>query len=545
VEKSDIASPGLSFSLNQETGELHAIFKPTAGVAPPDLAGLHAALQTDAYAQFDFIEGALVGFVTQAQKASSALSILIAKRVDVAPRLLISDNFMTAHLTLVRAPDGVAPQLSSIIEMLQQKGIVFGILMEQISNAVMVGECDHLLIAKGVRMEPGKVGYFDNLLLKKEQQLAQVDENAIVRYSDLSHLVLAQKGDHLLRRVPSLPSSDGTNIKGQVVVAPMLPKVEFAEINPGTERDTNDPNLMIAACAGQPVITRNGAFVNAVLEVDDVDLKTGNIAFDGTIRVKGDIQAGMRVKVSGDVIVLGMVETAEISAGGNVAIKGGMIGRANSKPGVHVLPSDAARIDCGGTVKAKFIENVRIKANDSILIDAHARNCELIARNQIVVGNPGTRNSHLAGGTIQATQLVKVLNLGTSNGIKTLVQVGSDPELVAEMASKEATLQRKMNELDQSLKLLAHFKQNPQKNIGGIGDKIEAMRKQQAGDIFALIEDKKELTAKLELTQQAQIVVVESMFDGVEIRIGKHVVKVNEQRGASLIHLVDEQIVFE
>ena len=545
MENLDIVTLGLSFSLDLESGELRASFQPAADVVAPDLLQLQAALQKSAYSNLDFINTALAEFVAQAQTTSTELSMPIGMRRDGEFQLEVAENLMTAHLTILRAQGGQAVTLSNILLALQQQGIIYGILLEQISTAVMAGECDRLLIANGQRMEPGTAGYFDNLLLKKEQQLLQADENAVVRYSDLSHLVLVKKGDPLLRRISPLPSTDGINLKGQVVLAPMVPKIEFAEITPGAERDPSDQNLLVAACAGQPVITRNGAFVNAILEVENVCLKTGNISFDGTIRVKGDIEAGMHVKVSGDVIVLGMVETAEIVAGGNVAIKGGMIGRANLKSGVHALPVDAARIECGGSVQALFIENVRIKVGDSIVIDGHARNCELIARKQILVGKSGYKNSHLAGGTAQATQLIKVLNLGTSNGLKTIVQVGSDPDLMQEMAAKDGLLQRKMNELDQTLKLVAHFKQNPQKNVGGIGDKIETTRKQQAIDIFALIEVKKELAAKFELTQQAQVEVAESLFEGVEIRIGKHVLKINDQRGACHIHLVDEHIVFD
>lgn len=536
---------GLIFSFNQESGELHAIFQPAADVSAPDLAQLTSMLQKSDYANLHLIDTALADFTAQVQVTSIELSMLIGMRRDAEFTLEVAENLLTAHLTLLPAQGGKVLQVLNILEALKQKGIIFGILLEAISKVVLAGECERILIANGQRMEPGTAGYFDNLLQKKEQQISQIDDNAVVRYSDLSHLVLVQKGDHLLRRIPPVLGRDGTNIKGQIVVAPMVLRTEFAELTPGAERDASDPNLLVAACAGQPVITRSGAIVNAMLEVDNVSLKTGNITFEGTIRVKGDIEAGMHVKVSGDVIVLGMVETAEIVAGGNVAIKGGVIGRANLKPGVHALPSDAARIECGGSVQAQFIENVRIKVGDSIIVDAHARNCELIARNQIVVGQPGTKNSHLAGGIAQATHHVKVLNLGTSNGLKTIVQVGTDPDLVQEMAAKDSLLQRKMNELDQTLKLVAHFKQNPQKNVSGIGDKIESTRKQQASDIFSLIEEKKELAAKFEQTQQAKIEVAESIYESVEIRIGKHVLKINDRRGAGIIHLVGEHITFD
>jgi uncharacterized protein len=545
MEDSDAPAQGLSFTLDQDSGELLARYQPAAEASPPDLPGLQQALQDQGYAGFHFFEHALADFITQARLADADVSLPIGQRYDAECRIVVADDLMAAYLTLIPAQGGQPLLLPAILEALQQQGIVFGILQEQIKAALAAGACEHLLIASGCPAQAGSAGYFENLLLEMEQQLSQADENAVLRYSDLSHLLLVRQGDPLLRRIPPLPGSDGTDIKGQAMPAAALPEIEFAEKNQGAMLAPDDPNLLVAACAGQPVITRNGVFVNALLEVADIDLATGNIEFDGTIRIKGDIKAGMRLKASGDVIVLGMVEAAEIVAGGNVAVRGGIIGRANPKPGAHVLPPDTARIDCSGSLQALFIESARIKAGDAILVDAHARQCELLARNQIIVGKAGARNSHLAGGTAQATLLIKALNLGTPNGLKTLVQVGSDPYLAQEIAAKEALFQQKLAELDQVQKLIAHFKQNPQKNVGGIADKIEATRKQVASAIFVLVEEKAQLAAKLELTQQARIEVAESLFDGVEIRIGKQVRQVDDRFGACTIRLLDESIVFE
>jgi uncharacterized protein len=545
MDNLDASAQGLSLTLDQDSGELQVSYDPATGTGAPDLAALQQALREKGYASFHFYDQALANFITQARQAAAPVSLPLGKRYDAECRIVVADNLMAAYLTLIPAQGGQPLLLPDILDALQQQGIVFGILQPQIEAALAAGACEHLLIASGQPAQAGTAGYFENLLLAKEQKLAQVDENAVVRYSDLSHLLLVRQGDPLLRRVPPLPGTDGTNIKGQLVTAAPVPEIEFAEKNQGAMLSPDDPNLLVAACGGQPVITRNGALINSLLEVADIDLSTGNIEFEGTIRIKGDIKAGMRLKASGDVIVLGMVEAAEIVAGGNVAVRGGIIGRPNPKPGAHALPPDTARIECAGSLQALFIESAHIKAGDAIAIDAHARQCELFARNQIIVGKQGARNSHLAGGTAQATSLIKVLNLGTPNGIRTLVQVGSDPYLAQEIAAKEALYQRKLAELDQVQKLIAHFKQNPQKNVGGIGDKVEATRKQVASAIFMLVEEKAALVAKLELTQQARVDVAESLFEGVEIRIGKHVRQVNDRFGACCARLLDDSIVFE
>jgi uncharacterized protein (DUF342 family) len=545
MEHLKTAVQGLSFSVIEATGELHANFLPAPGASPPDMAALQQALQQSGHSNFHLIDNGLADFVAKAQVTEGELSMLIGKRRDAEFRIDLGDDLMSAHLTLRRPEGGQPLPPSAILDDLHKKDIVFGILTEKIEAALAAGECENLTIACGIEPVAGTPGGFENLLIKKEEQLSELDENAIVHYNDLSHLLLVKKGDPLLRRIPSVPSKDGTNIKGHVVAATAVPEIDFAEANEGAEPDPKDADLLVAKCAGQPVITRNGAVVHSVLEVENVCLKTGNIVFEGTIKVKGDIEAGMHVKVRGDVIVLGMVETAQINAGGNVAVQGGVVGHANSHPGAHGLPPDAAQIECGGSVQARFIENVRIKAGDTIQIDAQAHNCELFARNQVIVGKPGARNSHLAGGTTHATQLIKVLNLGSPNGIKTMIEVGSDPDLVQEMTAQNAKLQHTMDELEHTQKLIAHFEKNPQKNVGGISEKLAATRKHLAATIFAMLEEKAALAAKLELSQQAKIEVAESLFDGVEIRIGKHVLHVNDERSGGTIHLVGEEIVID
>ena len=61
--------------------------------------------------------------------------------------------------------------------------------------------------------------------------------------------------------------------------------------------------------------------VNPVVEVDAVDLTTGNINFEGSLQVRGDISATMEVRVTGDVVVNGTMEAALVEAGGNVTVR--------------------------------------------------------------------------------------------------------------------------------------------------------------------------------------------------------------------------------
>ena len=74
-----------------------------------------------------------------------------------------------------------------------------------------------------------------------------------------------------------------------------------------------------------------GLRVNETLTLAKVDLSTGNINFDGSLHIKGDVADGVAVDVSGSVLVEGVVARATIVAGGDIVIKNGIIGGAKKE----------------------------------------------------------------------------------------------------------------------------------------------------------------------------------------------------------------------
>ncbi|PVE20154.1 DUF342 domain-containing protein, partial [Microvirga sp. KLBC 81] len=171
---------------------------------------------------------------------------------------------------------------------------------------------------------------FESLLDRLKPRAQEIDELAQIDYRDLGSLLLVTPGMPLMRRIPPLPGIDGCNVLGQPVLPDELPDTPFNAEMSGVEIDPEDPNLLRAAIAGSPKLIHQGAQVNPVVEVDAVDLSTGNINFQGSLQVRGDISATMEVRVTGDVVVNGTMEAALVEAGGNVTVKGGIIGMAEA-----------------------------------------------------------------------------------------------------------------------------------------------------------------------------------------------------------------------
>jgi len=212
--------------------------------------------------------------------AKEPYSHIIAERRDGEFLLEVADDLMSAALTLV-PPQGGRAKSVEVVQAIRAQGITYGILHEQLRNALSAGQCEKLVIAQGDWPRDGKPAEFQSLLEEKEDELSEVDEDAVVQYSDLGYLLLVNVGDRLMQRTPTVPGVNGVDIKGQPVPARPIADIPFSKDCSGAEPDPDNPDLLVAIIAGQPSVIKAGVKVNPIVEIEDVDLSTGNIDFEG------------------------------------------------------------------------------------------------------------------------------------------------------------------------------------------------------------------------------------------------------------------------
>lgn len=534
-------SSNLTFVVDEKSGALQAIYEPAGAGRAIERHVFDAALAEAGHAGLHLDQEAIASFLAQCKSTKQALHAVVGQRRDAEFYITISEDFMTAALTLFSA-EGGAPVGSRVEDEMRAKGIMHGIDHAALDSALQAGHCDNVIIARGSPPREGIPAHFECMLADRQKQLEQVDENAVIKYRDLGHLLLVQPGGKLMHRTPPVQGSNGIDIFGDTVFPRPLPLMEFGDQFPGAEVDPADPNTLLASIAGQPVVLENGVIVNPVIEVENVDVNTGNITFDGTIKVHGDIKAGMTIKVSGDVIVGGTMEAAQVEAGGNVAVAGGIIGHADSRPGATVLPMDTARIKCKGSAQALFVESAHIEAGDSIVIERSARQCELVALNDVVVGAGKSKAGQLIGGSTQAKHLIKVSILGSTTGVKTRVQVGLDPYAEGDLDAAKKELAQKNDELTRILQITMVLKQNPKKGEGGVGERVNATRVKLLEDIEALTTRVEELTAAMAIDEDARLQVDKAIFFGSEVRIGDQVWQIKDDMKGTTAGLVQGRI---
>ncbi|KRC84889.1 hypothetical protein D3C87_726630 [compost metagenome] len=508
----------------------------------PNWDTLVAAAVAQGWAAEALDSHAILTFIDLCRTAAEPVQSPVGKVVDGAFEIELNATRMAATLTLHPPKGGKPVALEAVRQALADQGIVHGVLDQALAEAVALGRAETILAAQGTPPTRGTPTRFESLLDRLKPRAEDIDELAQVDYRDLGSLLLVSPGTPLMRRIPPLPGVDGTNVLGEAVLPDELPDTPFSKELSGVAVDPEDPLLLRAAIAGTPTLITHGVQVNPMVEVDAVNLSTGNITFEGSLQVRGDISATMEVRVTGDVVVNGTIEAALVEAGGSVTVKGGIIGMAET---LHDATATArtAHIVCGGALRAKFIENAVISAGLDIDVEREIRQSSIAAGGSVNVGPPNTQQSAITGGETRALLAIRAGTIGSPSGIPTLVQVGLDPH--ADIKRTALTRKRlKMNEEKAKLEQLLMFLQaNPQRATGDVVERARNTHAKLIGDLAALEEEEAQLVRDLLPQQNATIAATRRFCSGATIQLGNKMQEFLEDQVGGKAGLEEGEIV--
>lgn len=520
---------GLTLRFAPGSNTLFVSLDPAALIAPLEEADVQALLASAGWDKLRLIPDAQADLLSAAARGEPVNELPLAEAVDAQISIQLATDAMTASLNLQPAQGGAPASEAAVLAALQAKGIQAGILPDAIAVALAAGEARELVIARGTPAQPGQDGWLESLLPAIRSRVPHVDEHGHADYRDLGDIQVVHPGDALMRHHPPFAGQAGITVLGTPIPPPGVKDVHFAARLPGTALAPDDPDLLTATLTGQPVQVANGMSVEPVFTVDSVTAASGNIQFDGSVVIRGDVQAGMQIKVSGDIEIDGVVEAANLEAGGNIVIKGGAIGDLGH-PSPHT-------IRCGGCFSAGYASQARIHAGDSIYIDDSAIQCELVAINSIRVGNQ--RHGHLIGGRAQATFSIQAKVFGSPNRVSTRLEIGVNPVIHKQLQILASARAEKENQLLELSKLLEFGHKNPGRLPPETLEKARLTAASLSGEIEAIRVEQDELAAQIELSRQARVIAEQALHEGVEVTLAGQHYCVNGDHGPVAIGLGD------
>jgi uncharacterized protein (DUF342 family) len=539
----------VTFKLSDD-GKLLATFEAREVKPALNIEMIQEALAKQGFSDLFFYENALSNLIKQYNNPNEGFVLEIGERRDGTFAIKIDDDKMAARLTLTLPYGGAPVTLFQIQLSLQEKGVVSGIMKNEIEAVLKEGYAVERVIAKGISPVRGTDARFQSLIPQIRERKPQVDEHGIADFRDLGQLIVVRAGDPLMCRTPPTQGKKGRNIAGQILAPQPGQDTQFASGLQGVEFDRNeesDPDqnsLLLAAITGQPKLVPNGVIVEPTIALPLVDLSTGNMNFEGTINIQGDVKEGMKVRATGDVFVGGTVEAAEIEADGNIVIKGGVIGRSEPSGDPNEAPDFSARIISKGSISAHFAENVCMEAGIDIIIEEFSMHNHLTALNKVLVGKSGGKKGRIIGGITSASAMVKTAILGSNAGFMTKVRVGFNPYIQAQLDKLKLDIDANEKEQEDIKKIIAFVLAHPEKDKNGLLNKALHTREKLENDCTKFRADRAHLLSEMRLAENVQVIVEDTVHSGTEIQIGNAIWKNTEERGKGVFQLVDGTINF-
>jgi uncharacterized protein (DUF342 family) len=448
---------------------------------------------------------------------------------DAVVGIQVSEDRLTAKLVLKTARGGTATSAEDVAEVVDHAKLASHLIDHQAIERLLAaaptatpGTTLQIVIARGKAAIDGKNSEFETLVPASDRRPAERADGSL-DYRDLGAIPAVQPGDLLMRRHPPTKGVEGYTVNGNAIKAKDGRLVQFKHLK-GSAVSDQDPDLLVATITGQPVIQPAGASVDPVLKVEDVNLRSGNIDYDGSLIVRGSVSPGMQIRVSGDARILGMVECAELRIGGNLDVKMGISGPSDDNHGEDLI----ARIHCDGNLSAAYIEKAELFVKGDITIKSRLNHSQVVCQNQVVVGSTGQPRSGIIGGRVQAAKLLRTQNLGAEAGIATEAVIHCAADVLHELENHQDQIACKQADLGRLLKIMVELSQSRAPDREARANKINKTCEALKTELNQLSVERDRLQQVVDASLGSCIEIPGTLYPRVTLAIGDRSIEVEQ-----------------
>jgi|GEM_PF-692328 len=392
--------------------------------------------------------------------------------------VIITEDKMKAYLLIPQKPKSNIDK-NYLYKLLKKNNVVKGIMDERIDLLLYLInkklDIDPIfLVASG---NPPVEGKDAEVLIKNpndkydfevETPISKTDKVDYKKFKT-NNITIVKEDTQIAYYNPPLKSENGYTVTGDILEAEEGKDIEL-HLDKNLRMENNKIISLIDGMLDyRKVSSHLYLSVSEVYKVTgNVDYKTGDITFPGTVIITGEIMPGFEVN-AGKNVVAKIISGGSVKAGGNIVIKEGIIGRSFAKRAICIAEKD---------VEAKYAQYAEISASENVNIKNMIRDSNISAGGKIeALGYPGS----IFGGTFYATKGVEAKILGSPSFTKTKIIVGSSAHHISEFMS----LIDQINEKTHSLKKITYF-------LGNIENKIEKIENEEKKEkIKKLIQQKR------------------------------------------------------
>ncbi|SDN28894.1 DUF342 domain-containing protein [Alkalicoccus daliensis] len=442
----------------------------------------------------------------------------------------ISKDKLSASLKLQKDLDKKI-MAEDLKEFLESNGVVHGIKEDAIKQVLENSMAEPVKVAAGTPPHKGNDARLLSVSNFKKDKADQLSSVQAVNLREVIDIPMVEAGEKVAEKVPPESGRNGLGVDGSEIAA--LKGKDF-KLRPGKNTILSDDELFLTAeTAGQLSVEANKVHVYSVFEVNgDLDLKTGNIKFNGNVTIHGNVPSGFKVTARGDIRINGSVEAADLEAEGNIYITHGVVAQG------------AGSINAQGQIAAGFLNEANVTAAGDITIEKSILHSNT-ATSGLLTCTAGRGN--IVGGSVSSGKGIKVNEIGNRMHTQTSIYLGAGRQ-AKEMEKKFNSQKKESIDTLKKLKILRAGLEKKQ-NTASLTAREEAslhkiytsidetlLRYQNAVDI---LEDLEEVE---ETPENASVKIHKICYPNTEFHFGKYMRKVLEESKSIELTLEDSEI---
>lgn len=443
--------------------------------------------------------------------------------------ITVTADKMEAYIQLFGS--GINLTMEEVVSAIKDIGITRGV-SRKIIEGILEGKHGKrpILFAKGLSRQTGKDGWFEFFFRRNLEKKPTVLEDGSVDYQNVEWFEVVEEGQLLVEYHPAQEGIPGMTIFGQKL--PAKKGKDLGRIGGTGFTVSEDNRCYYANTGGRIEFENNKIEILRLFIIDEITLATGNLEFDGSVLVRGNIGSGTSLKATEDIVIDGFVESAQVESGGSIMFRQGM------------NASGEGSVKAKEYVAGKFFEAVNVECDGEIQAD-YFLNCTLFAREQIIVSG---KMGSIAGGTAYAMEGFITRNVGNRVGLKTYLRVGLNEDILREQLEieniiKAATLDvnkltAARNEMEIQLgrdECLASEKYN----------KIAQALEQKEKILDEACEKSEKMVRFVDKLRKAQIVINNMLYEGVTCEINNQKIQSRDLKNVTVKPVGNRIGIFE
>jgi len=238
----------------------------------------------------------------------------------------LSDTAFKTHLRIevneeIEYYNDIQPQ--QIVDELKAMGVQQGLLFPAIKKVTDVNKSYELIVAKGKMPIEGIDG---DLEVHIEYEEFDPDGLEKVNFHEMNAITNVKEDQVIATHIAPLQGTEGRSLLGKVI---RVKPVRDINLRLGKNVKMIDRNL-VATISGKPSLDWRDKLVRVEVNHEfhhpgEVNIESGNIRFEGDIRIGGDVLPSMFVGATGSITLGGSVNKATIHAVKSARIRGNVL----------------------------------------------------------------------------------------------------------------------------------------------------------------------------------------------------------------------------